>query len=379
MRLLKFTLFFVPLFFLTFNTATNQAAPGKPVLVSEGIVVAPPLPEDKLFQINQRIAKVLDQARLNGSILVAWKGYILYEEARGYCDLKTKDSLTCNSPFQLASLSKSFTAMAVMMLKERCQIDFDDTVKNYIPEFPYKKVTIRHLLNHTSGIPNYMYMAGQFNPKELAMSNEDVLKLLIKHKMPLNFQPGKSFRYSNTGYAMLALLVERISGMRFDIFLQQNVFMPLQMHHTFAYNRLKLDSIGRRPIGYHSVKSAQNYDYDPIDEVLGDKSIYSTVGDLYKWSNAWTSEVLVSKSVLDEAFTKPILKNNRIIDYGFGWRFKEIEGKDAIYHNGLWHGFTSTLTRIPSDDLTIIILNNTSTHVATIARNLVKSLDDLLI
>lgn len=378
MRFFKFLLFFLPLFLVAFNSTTNKAAPGKFFPVRGGVVVAPPLPDEKLSAINERITKVLDQSKLNGNILIAYKGYVLYQDARGYCNLKSKDSLSLASPFQLASVSKGFTAMAVMILKDRGLLNFDDTVKHLIAEFPYKNVTIRHLLNHTSGVPNYMYMAGQNNPHEMALNNEDVLKLLIKHKMPLNFKPGKSFRYSNTGYALLALLVERISGQPFDLFLKANIFLPLQMNQTFAYNKHLLDSIQKRPIGYHSLKSAQNYEYDPIDEVLGDKSIYSTVEDLYKWSNAWNTEILVSRSVLEEAFVKPVIQNQRVIDYGFGWRFKEIEGKEAIYHNGLWHGFTSTLTRIPSEDLTIIILNNTSAHVANIARNIVKALDGLL-
>ena len=265
-----------------------------------------------------------------------------------------------------------------MILVEKGFLKLDDKISLHIHEFPYREITIRQLLNHTSGIPNYMNLAAHYWPRTKPMSNEDMLKLLVKHKLPLNFKPGSRFRYSNTGYAVLALLTERSSGTSFDCFLKENIFDPLQMKHTFVYDRRHFDSIAI-PIGHRSShRNAAVFDYDPVDEVVGDKSIFSTPGDLFLYNKAWTTDILVSKTMRELAFTKGKLKNSQDINYGFGWRFKEVEGRKAIYHNGLWHGFTATYTRLPENELTIIILNNTNAHVSTLAWQIVKKIDPLL-
>jgi CubicO group peptidase (beta-lactamase class C family) len=379
MKLLRFLIFFLPFVLITAKPNANRTS-GKIIDSGPAILESsqPPLPAEQIDEISKIVDGILRKSRFNGSILVGYRDYILYEQAIGLTRLNAKDSLSVYSPFQLASVSKSFTALSVMLLVDKGLLGLDDKVKEHISELPYKDMTVRQLLNHTSGIPNYMNLAAHHWPKGKAMSNEDMLKLLVKHKLPVHFKAGSRFQYSNTGYALLALLVERLSGISFNQFLKTNIFEPLDMQFTFAYDRKFIDSLVL-PVGHRSAhRNSAIFDYDPVDEVIGDKSIFSTPGDLFRYNRAWTSNFLVSDSLLGLAFTKGTLRNHQTVDYGFGWRFREIDGKQAIYHNGLWHGFTATYTRIPETELTIIILNNTNAHVSVIARQIVKELDAFL-
>ena len=309
---------------------------------------------------------------------MGYKDYVLYENAIGLINLKTNDSLSSETPFQLASVSKSFTALAILMLVQDSLIRLDEKVKHYIQEFPYPTVTVRHLLNHTSGIPNYFNLAAQYWPKNKPMNNEDMLVLLVKHKLRLQFTPGTNFRYSNTGYAILALLVERVSKTPFDEFLKNRIFLPLGMQNTFTYDRQIMDTL-TIALGHRSNRPNPSlFDFDPVDEVLGDKSIFSTPADLFLYNRAWTTDILINENLRKEAFTRATLKNRKVVDYGFGWRFKKVDGKDIIYHNGLWHGFTATFTRIPDSEITVIILNNTNAHVSTLAHQIIKEITPLL-
>ncbi len=338
----------------------------------------PPIIASKADTISKAIDKIIHQAHFNGSILVGYKDYVLYENAIGLINLKTNDSLSSETPFQLASVSKSFTALAILMLVQDSLIRLDEKVKHYIQEFPYPTVTVRHLLNHTSGIPNYFKLAAQYWPKNKPMNNEDMLVLLVKHKLRLQFTPGTNFRYSNTGYAILALLVERVSKTPFDEFLKNRIFLPLGMQNTFTYDRQIMDTL-TIALGHRSNRPNPSlFDFDPVDEVLGDKSIFSTPADLFLYNRAWTTDILINENLRKEAFTRATLKNRKVVDYGFGWRFKKVDGKDIIYHNGLWHGFTATFTRIPDSEITVIILNNTNAHVSTLAHQIIKEITPLL-
>jgi CubicO group peptidase (beta-lactamase class C family) len=261
--------------------------------------------------------------------------------------------------------------MAVLILKERKLIDLNDLVQKYIPDFPFNNVTIKHLLQHTSGMPNYMYFVDNCWKSELPLTNEDVLKIININKPTLSFEPGKRHFYSNTGYAMLALLVERVSGKPFYQFLNENIFAPLKMKNTFAWNRAACDTNENIAIGYS--RSGWKYhkkEHVPLDEVLGDKSVYSTVDDLLKWDQALYHHKLISNSLLQEAFTPVVLKSNRVQKYGYGWRLNEVDGKRVIYHNGLWNGFTSSLSRYVEDSLTVILINNTNAHAGTMAKDI---------
>lgn len=382
MQRFRFLLFFIPLYFSSLLTGLHIG--NTPVFFQSQVLASaantPPLAADKIELVSQRMEKILKKYRFNGSIVLSLKGYPIYSNAVGLADFTRRDSLTTQAPFQLASVSKSFTAMAVMILKERCLLQFDDTIKKHIPEFPYDNITIRHLLNHTSGLPNYLYLADKYWPKDVEMSNEDMLEMLIKKKQPLYFKPGSRFDYSNTGYAILALLVERKTWMNFGDFVRTNIFAPLGMYHTFTYNPGLFDTIAVQVKGYHApARRGNEYPDDPVNNVLGDKSVYSTAEDLALYERAWVSPILVSDSTLQEAYTKPVLKNKHEVNYGFGWRFKVVAGKDVVFHNGLWHGFTSTITRFVDSDLTVIILTNTSSKVGYIVTDVAHTFDGILL
>lgn len=379
MRTWRILFLLLPLLIITGNWNINRAARNQfKTPVSEGLPNEAVLPFDKLNDFNTQVSGIIDRNRINGNVLVAYKGKVIFCESRGFADFSTRQELKPTSAFQLASVSKSFTALAIIMLKEQGKIDFDDLVTHYIHEFPYKTITIRQLLNHTSGIPNYFYLAEKYWDKNQPLTNEGVLKLLLRYKIPLNFTPGRLFNYSNTGYAMLALIVERVSEKRFSEFLTEFVFEPLKMHNTFTFDRLYLDTLPDKVLGYRSkARYASAVPYDAVDEVLGDKSIYSTVEDLVKYVNAWTGNLLISEESKEQAFSKTVLRNKREIEYGFGWRFKEVFGRPVVYHNGLWHGFTSTITHVPDKNLTVIILNNTNSHVSGLAASIIKTADQI--
>jgi len=347
------------------NTNNNQAAFFMGDI--ESLPPLPPISEKVIQKIDSTLTKMVSQFHFNGNILVAFKGYPLFRSSTGYTDLATKQPLDFNTGFQIASVSKSFTAMSVLILKERGLLELEDFVKKHIPEFPYDQVTIKHLLQHTSGIPNYMYYVDQFWRPDSTITNQEVLQLLIDKEAQLSFTPGQRHIYSNTGYAMLALLVERVSGVPFYLFLRQNIFDPLDMDHTFAWNPEQIDTNRNIATGFH--RYGWKYHRvvpDVLDQVVGDKSVYSTVDDLFKYDQALYKEILISDSLIEDAFTMAVVRNNRPVKYGYGWRLKEIEGKKVVYHNGLWNGFTASLTRYVEDSITIIVTSNTNAPAANI-------------
>lgn len=331
----------------------------------------PPLPAKKISEIDSLLQHVMKRYRYNGTALVAIKGYPVFEYANGYADLYTKTPLNFNTDFQIASVSKAFTAMSVLILEDRGKLALDDTVKKYIPKFPFDNITIRQLLNHTGGLQNYMYFVDHYWEKDKPITNEDVLKLINDHDPQLNFRPGRRHLYSNTGYAILALLVERVSGKRFYQFLKDEIFDPLGMTHTFGWNRQTIDTITNIATGFtRRGWRYRKFKHNPLDEVLGDKSVYTTASDLLKWDQALYTNTLVNDSLLREAFTPGKTSRGHEFKYGFGWRLNEIDGKKVIYHNGLWNGFTATLTRYVDDQITIILLSNTNAPVASIKKQI---------
>jgi CubicO group peptidase (beta-lactamase class C family) len=299
----------------------------------------------------------------NGSILVARQGKIIFDTAIGYSNFDIKEKLSLHSSFHLASLSKQFTAMAVMILQERGKLHYDDPVIKYIPEIPYPDITIRQVLNHTSGVPNIINYIPTFlnywDSCEVAKSS-DIVYMLAKSKPRLQFKPGKRFLYSNTGYILLAVLVERISGMPFEKFLEENIFIPVQMNDTKVYSAINNCDVPNRVYGYGINRRARHSidDDDIRNGLIGDKGVYSSVLDLYKWDQVLYTDLLVSPSTLQEAFQYSTASNGRNINYGFGWR-KSKDDSQIVYHFGHWRGFKGCIIRFTMDQNLIIILNNT--------------------
>lgn len=294
----------------------------------------------------------------NGTVLVTKYDRVIYKGAFGYHDFRQKDTLSTETAFQLASVSKQFTAMAIMMLQEQGKLRYDDSVQQYIPGFPYKGITIRQLLTHRSGLPNYTYFSDELWPdRSKPITNCDVLNLMAVYQPRAYLPPNTRYNYSNTGYMLLASIVAKASGEPFAAYMQKHIFKPLQMTNTFLYSDSLAAQTEKVATGHTGGRRKKYPDY--LDTVLGDKGVFSTVEDLYKWDQALYSEKLVKQETLEEAFTGSRTQKNIDEDYGFGWRILPVENGDTVvYHAGWWHGYNSYILRNPEDHSALIVLTN---------------------
>ncbi|HOZ77122.1 MAG TPA: serine hydrolase domain-containing protein [Ferruginibacter sp.] len=299
----------------------------------------------------------LKSSGFNGGIIVAKKGNIIFEDYLGSAPFGSTDTITANTSFHIASVSKTFTAMAVLKLQEEGKINIDDELVKYFPQFNYPGVTIRTLLNHRSGLPNYLYFFEKLKwDKKKFASNEDVLDYLVTKKPLLQniTRPNTHFAYCNTNYVLLALLIEKVTGVKYAPYLQQTIFKPLQMQHTFVFDTSMKDKVNR------------SYDWrgglipwDPFDAIYGDKNIYSTVQDLLIWDKALNTNAIFADSTLSEAYQPYSNEKPGVRNYGLGWRMNIYpDGKKMIYHNGKWHGNNAAFIRLIEDSATIIVLGN---------------------
>ena len=247
-------------------------------------------------------------------------------------------------------------------------------MQQYLPEFPYQGITIRHLLTHRSGLPNYTYFSEKLwlNRKK-SLTNEEVLDLMVVHQPKRFFKPDARFDYSNTGYAVLASIVEKASGLSFASFMQEHILEPLQMTRTYFFDPYLAVQKEGIAIGHISGRRKRSPDY--LDTVLGDKGMYSTVEDLYKWDQALYTQKLVKRETLEEAFTGSRSEKKKDEDYGFGWRIRQVESGDTVvYHGGLWHGYNTYLLRNPKDHSAIIVLSNVTNGSLNYLKDLRKVL-----
>lgn len=297
--------------------------------------------------------------RFNGSILVAKNGVILFERYKGYRDpLHKQDSIDAHTSFHLASISKTFTAMSTLKLWQDGKLDIHDPVTKYLTGFPYPTVTIETLLNHRSGLHNYVhFMVKPFMDKRKFLNNEDVLQYIIAHSRDRDVfsgQANRHFEYSNTNYALLALIIEKVSGLPYPDFVSKTFFQPLGMQDTYVYTA---SDSGKSMSSYY--QTGRPFRMEFLDMVYGDKNIYSTVRDMYKWDQALRSGSIFSKGVLDSAYAGYSFEKPGQRNYGLGWRMLMIpNGKKLIYHNGWWHGNRTVFVRMIDEDATIIALSN---------------------
>ncbi|HTB07754.1 MAG TPA: serine hydrolase domain-containing protein [Bacteroidia bacterium] len=307
------------------------------------------------YRIDSFFNRLSKLQRFNGNVLVAHDGKVLYQQCFGVTDFKHKNPLTDSSEFQLGSVSKQFTSVAIMMLKEQGKLDYSDSVQKFFPAFPYKGVTVEMLLDHRSGLPNYMYLCSSLCKTEDQMvDNMQVVNLLCEHKPQRYFAPDKRFNYSNTNYCVLAAIVEQVSGVKFSDFMRKNVFKPLGMNHTFIYD--KTDTvIPNRVTGYNANYKKSGIDF--LDGVAGDKGVYSTTGDLLKWDQALYTDKLLKQSTLYVAY-QPHGRWLNMHNYGFGWWLAYYNKDILVYHDGWWHGFNCAFLRDIKGHNTIIVLSN---------------------
>ena len=312
----------------------------------------------KLDSLLKRIHKRHD---FHGAVLVAKNEKIVYENQIGTADFKKKTPLNKESVFQLASVSKQFTAAAIMLLNERNQIKLTDTVNTYFPDFPYKAVTIKNLLNHTAGLPKYFWIAEHEWQQEKAPTNSEMIEFLESTDVKRYFKPGRNFDYSNTGYFVLASIVEKISGTSFSSFLKKNIFEPLQMDHSYVYS-FENDAIREHQLdGYRLYRGWRHVKIPSTvnDAIVGDKNIYTTAEDLFKWTKGLNSGSFLTKQSLALMYSKGESVYGKKIPYGFGFRI-DTKGENSIYHYGKWNGFSTGLTNYLEDNLVVIVLEHTS-------------------
>jgi len=319
----------------------------------------------KAIEIDNKFKRLTKLTGFNGTVLYAEKGRIILKKAYGYRNVRRKrDSLVTTDAFQLASVSKMFSAMAIMMLKNDNRVSYDEDIRTYIPNFPYEGVTIRQLMTHRAGLPRYMSIAHKkWSNKKIPINNDDMLDLFVEYTPDMYFSPNNGFHYCNTNYAMLANIVEAVSGLHFEDFIKQRIFDPLKMNNSFVYN-MRNDTVVSLyveqgvPGYYHKGWRWREMTNDYLNGVMGDKNIYTSVEDLYKFDRALDSFTLLPDSVLREAFEpgSPSYwkrKNN----YGFGWRIKD-DMDSTVYHFGWWKGFRTFYIRDMKYQKTLIVLTN---------------------
>ena len=334
----------------------------------------------------QQIDKIIQQkvrGGLNGNVLIAQKGIVLYKHCfgLGHFERDQRDTLVDDSKFQLASLSKTFTAVATLKLIEAGKLKLEDTIQKFYPDFPYHGITVHNLLSHRSGLPNYQYafddsMKVNFYKKEKPYpTNATVMHWFATVKptpKPYNI-PGRGFSYSNTNYMVLASIIEKATGQSYETFIRKTIFDPLGMHQTFVATT-KNDSINyHRTAGYQWNRRIPK---DYYDDVVGDKGIYSTIGDLFRWYRALNGDCLLPKKLLAEAFIPRSFERKGAKNYGYGFRMMldETNQPEFIYHSGWWKGYNTMFWFSPKDEYVIIILGNR--YNKTVYR--VKELIDIL-
>ncbi|MDN3606061.1 serine hydrolase domain-containing protein [Kaistella yonginensis] len=325
--------------------------------------------KDSLVAVLDRYYKnVWEKGNLWGGFMVAKGDEILYEGYRGFAQANDQEPINDTVALHVASISKSITAMATLKLVEAGKINLEDPLTKYFPKFPYPKVTILTLLNQRSGLPKYEYVIEKISPAppELSkkyLTNQDILNLLIRYQPELARPTDTGFMYCNTNYALLALLIERVTEKNFPEAMKQMVFRPLKMKHSYVFQ--EKDTLTAAKSFFQ--RGPRVYPYDRLDVIFGDKNIYTTPRDLLNFSKA-----LYSKDFLRPDLKKMIFEpysNERpgINNYGLGFRMKVFDDQEKLtYHNGWWHGTNSVFAHLQKSQVTIIAIGNKySTRIYT--------------
>ncbi|MBC7555040.1 MAG: beta-lactamase family protein [Taibaiella sp.] len=347
------------------NSQVASARPNKVSLIEPPVnTPVRPLAYDTTAPQVKKIIAELDkfyftQARFgfNGSVLVGYKGKIIYERCFGLSNREQKLPLTPNSSCQLASITKTFTGAAALYLYQRKHLDIDKPVQFYINDFPYPAITVRMMLDHRSGLPDYTKWVPNYNKDmNTPINNDEMLRLMALHKPRLEFKPNTRFTYSNTNFAVLAKVIEVVSGMTYSDFMTTYIFHPLGMMHTFVY----------KPGAPLPQGTAISYRYNWVrepdmfaDGVCGDKGIYSTPEDMYRWDQSFYNNTLLDNPTIELSYGPCSFERPGVKNYGLGWRMLCYpNGNKIIYHNGWWHGNNTSFYRLIKDNFTIVVLGN---------------------
>lgn len=309
-------------------------------------------------EIDEYMTRLHQRSGFNGNVLIAKKGKIVYQNSLGWANHLLRDSLRIDSQFELASVSKPLTAAGVLKLWEEGKLSLDQELQEFFPELPYNGVTVRQLLTHRSGLPNYIYFTdGIWEDKQQGMTNGDVISLLAEHQPARYGQPDGRYFYNNTNYMLLASIIEKVSGQDFAVFMKEKIFKPAGMNNTAVYSKAVYDKIPTHVVGHDKIwrrSVVQNFQDGPV----GDKGIYSSVQDLFLFDRALSEGRLLQQETLDSAYTAYSKPERSLFSYGFGWRIFNKKGHKIVYHTGWWHGFRTLYVRDLEKDITIVLLTN---------------------
>lgn len=313
---------------------------------------------ERLELIDGYLAKLYRKGHFNGAVLFADKGKPLLMKAYGYTDYTLKEKLTIQSSFRLASVSKQFTSAGILRAAELGLLELDEPITTYINS-PYADVTVRHLLNHTSGIPDKYMDLGDAHRDAIGdvLSIADVVDLMHKYPPEVVSKPGDVFAYSNTNYALLAGIVESVAGKSFEAFMQAELFDPLDMKNSRVFTLNSSDSTFANKTSDFMLVFGEGDPLEPefLEGVAGDGNIYASIEDFLKWDRFWKGDNgIVSDSLLTQAFVQPSLNDGSISDYGFGW----VMTKTNQWHNGSWLGARTIIARNPELETVLVLLDN---------------------
>ena len=296
--------------------------------------------------------------RFNGTVLYAEKGKVLYKKAFGVTDFRSNEPLTTQSAFNLASVTKQFICMGIMILKEKGLLQYDDDCNKYIPGLPYEGISIRNLMTHTSGIPEYFDVFQRYKTALDTLTNEKLLLLYERVNPPLDFSTGTKWQYCNTNYLLLVGIIERVSKQPIEVFIQKNICAVLGLKDTYVYHVLMPSVPANHVYGFEATGEKRKLnDLVSVDGVVGDGNIYSSVEDLYKWDQSLYTEKLVKKATMAEALQPVQLKDGTTYPYGFGW-FIEKDKDQQYFHTGGWAGFINLIYRDVKNNRSIISLSS---------------------
>jgi CubicO group peptidase (beta-lactamase class C family) len=312
----------------------------------------------KKRELNYYFDSIFATNSFNGCIYIEQKGITLFEYQNGKNTLngEFKSDLNNHTLFQLASLSKTFTAIATLILIEESKISLEDSIQKFYPDFPYKGIDIRQLLSHRSGLPNYIYAFEKKSKEFQEPDNQQIMNWFIEDYPNIYFYPNRKFSYNNSNYAILAAIVEKVSGMSFSQFLHQRIFKPLNMNHSFTIDEIPKDEVVTK--GHEGTNEIKR---DYFDRVLGDKSVYSCMEDLKIWYRALHSECLLRKETMQIAFSPQSFEHKGTRNYGLGFRMILDDSTNQpkyVYHNGWWKGYNSLFWFSEKTGTFVLMLTN---------------------
>jgi CubicO group peptidase (beta-lactamase class C family) len=373
---IRFTLF-LGFFFLSISCGTGQGP--RFLDISATTILNNDDKERLIAEVKAKYETILGNKGFSGQILIAKNGEIIFEDYKGYSNYSDKTAILPETPIHLASISKTFTGMAALKLWEEEKLDLKAPVTKYIAGFPYKEVTIEQLLSHRSGLPDYTYFMEPNKYKTVKVknkrgrwvkklklikaetpfrqglyNNQDVLDYMVTKRPAPAAMPNRVFKYCNTNFVVLALIIEKITGQDFPTYMAETIFKPLKMENTYVFSAKSIDkytpSYNARMVPYKIEK---------YDCIYGDKNVYSTARDMYLWDKALTEGTYVKESTLEMAYQPQSPINKYHHNYGLGWRILAKPNEERlVYHNGWWHGNNTVFTRLISESATIIILGN---------------------